>query len=93
MIYWPSKLAGEAVDRGANWAPTLGDLGDATIQGSSWALTQGDVTLSAASYTAKTTSIRVSAGTSGEHILRNTVTLSDGQILQQFAFIKVTSDE
>lgn len=92
MIYWPTKTPGAAIDYGADWGPTLSKLGDPTIVSSVWSLISGDVTIgvSGISGGAQETLVRISGGTDGtEAIVKNTVTLSDGQILDEKAFLKI----
>lgn len=93
MIYWPTKSPTEVIDYGMNWAPTLSLLtGSPTIVSQTWTIVSGNVTLGAQSIDAdgKGTNVRVSAGTDGtEAIVKNTVTLSDGQIIDENAFVKI----
>ena len=92
VIYWPTKLAAETVDYGADWAPTLSRVGDETITDSAWALISGDVTVGvdAIDADARGTSVRISGGTANTAaVVRNTVTLSDGQVLTTDAHLKV----
>jgi hypothetical protein len=92
MIYWPTKAPGDSIDYGMDWGPTLSKLGDPSITLSAWAVVSGDVTIPANTIAAgsRGTVARVAGGTDGtEAIVRNTVTLSDGQILHEEAFIKI----
>lgn len=92
MIYWPTKTPATEIDYGMDWAPTLSLLGDPTITFSTWAVLSGDVTTSATGIDpdGKGTGVRVSNGTSGtDAILENTVTLSDGEILTEKAYLKI----
>lgn len=92
MIYWPTKGPSDVIDYGMNWAPTLARLGDPTITVSTWTLVSGNVVIGPDSIDADSrgTEVRISAGTDGtDAVLRNTVTLSDGQVLHEEAFVKV----
>lgn len=92
MIYWPTKTPSRSINYGMNWAPTLARLGDRTIVTSIWLRVSGDVTLGASSIASdgKSSSTRVSAGTAGvDSVVKNVVTLDDGQILDETAFIRV----
>jgi len=90
MQYWPSKIAAGAYDMGLDWAPALAELGDLTITGSTWSIISGDVVLSNFSFTTTKTAVRVSAGTAGsEAVVRNLVTLSNGEKYHEDAFLKV----
>jgi hypothetical protein len=92
MIYWPTKAPGDSIDYGMDWGPTLSKMDDLTITNSEWAVVSGDVTLPANAIAAgsRGTIVRVADGTDGsEAIVRNTVTLSDGQTIHEEAFIKI----
>lgn len=92
MIYWPTKTPAAIIDYGADWAPTLSRLGDPTITNSVWAVLSGDVTITTQSIDADSrgTGVGVSGGTDGtDSILENTVTLSDGEVLTEKAYLKV----
>jgi hypothetical protein len=90
VIYWPTKTPDAEIDYGADWAPTLSRVGDATIADSDWTRLSGDAVIGVASFTDTETSVRISAGTDGiDSIFENTVTLSDGQILTEKAYLKV----
>lgn len=98
MIYWPSKSPLDVVDFGASWGPFLSKLGDppptilSTPGGSTWEVLEGDVTIlaSVVDNDGRGTEVRVSGGTAGtEYILRNQVTLSDGQSFHEDAFGRV----
>lgn len=92
MIYWPTKAPGDSIDYGMDWGPTLSKLGDPTITLSVWAVVSGDVTLPVHTINAggRETVVRVAGGTDGsEAIVRNTVTLSDGQTIHEEAFLKI----
>ena len=92
MIYWPTKAPAEIVDYGANWAPTLSRLGDPTITDSTWELVSGDAVIGLDTVAAdgRSTAVRISGGTDGvDSVFRNTVTLSDGQVLNTEAYLQV----
>lgn len=96
MIYWPTKAPTDVIDYGMGWGPTLGELGDPppTIEvvGTSWSILSGDVSIitSAVDGDGRGTVVRVAGGTADtEAILRNVVTLSDGQVLHEDAFLKI----
>lgn len=94
MIYWPTKSPAEIIDFGMDWAPTLSKLDDPTITGSVWAVASGDVVLGATSIDAdnRGTQVRLSGGTDGtDSIVKNTVTLSNGDVLEEKAYLKVRS--
>lgn len=94
MIYWPTKTPAEVMDYGMNWGPTLSELGDPTITGSAWAVLSGDVTLTGDSIDAdnRGTQVRVNGGTDAtDAVVQNTVTLSDGEVLTEKAYIKIRS--
>jgi hypothetical protein len=92
MIYWPTKAPSDSIDYGMDWGPTLSKMGDPTIVTSNWAVVSGTVTLPAKAIAAgsRETLVRVAGGTDGtEAIVKNTVTLSDGQIIHEDAFLKI----
>lgn len=98
MIYWPSKAPADAIDFGMAWGPFLSELGTppptilSTPGGSVWTVRSGDVNIVASVVDAdgRGTEVRLTGGTDGtEAILRNQVTLSDGQSFHEDAFIKI----
>lgn len=90
MIYWPTKAPAAIIDYGANWAPALSRLGDVTITNSVWSRVSGDAVVGTQNHTATTTSVRISGGTDGtDSVFENVVTLSDGQVLDKKALLKV----
>lgn len=92
MKYWPSKTPAEVKDMGLDWGPTLSKLNDATIVQSTWTRLRGTVNVDAGAIEpgAKRTITRVYGGTAGDiTVFRNTVTLSDNQILDEDVTIKV----
>lgn len=92
MIYWPTKGPSDQIDYGMDWGPTLSRLDDPTISVSNWTLVSGDVTIGVAGIAAdgRSTEVRISGGTDAtEAVVRNTVTLSDGQVLHEEALVKV----
>lgn len=94
MIYWPDKVPQDAVDFGADWAPTLAKLPGKFIVQSVWTRRSGNAVNSNAAIiqgsNGTKTGVRISGGTSGTFsIFRNTVTLNDGEILHEDALIKV----
>lgn len=98
MKYWPSKTPNTMRDQGLDWGPTLSKIGimlaipDPTITVSVWTRLRGTATTagSVIDATARKTSTRVSGGTAGEEtIFRNTVTLSNGYILDEDVFQRV----
>lgn len=94
MIYWPTKDPAATIDYGMDWGPTLSRLDDPTISSSTWNLISGDVVPGSDSVDAdgRGTQVRISGGTDGtDAIVQNVVTLSDGQILEEEAYIKVRS--
>lgn len=91
MIYWPTKTVAEVVDRGLNWSPALSELGDLSIVGSAWEKLRGaaDVAFGTIDPDGKKVYTRISGGeANAESVFRNTVTLSDGQVVQTDVFIK-----
>lgn len=92
MIYWPTKAPAEIIDYGMDWGPTLSRLNDPTISESAWALVSGDVVIGVSSIDAngRGTRVRISGGTDATAaVIRNTVTLSDGQVLTEEAYLKI----
>lgn len=92
MIYWPTKAPSDTIDYGLDWGPTLSKLDDPTIVGSEWTIVSGNVTVPSNTIAAgsRGTVARVAGGTDGtEAILRNSVTLSDGQVIHEEAFLKI----
>jgi hypothetical protein len=92
MIYWPTKTPATVLDYGADWAPTLSRLGDPTITASVWTLLSGDAIKGADAIDAgaRSTTVRVSGGTDGvDSVFKNTVTLSNGEVLETKALLKV----
>ena len=92
MIYWPNKTPVASLVFGANWAPTLANLGDPTIVESAWEVVSGSVVLSndLISANGKTTSVRITGGThKEEQILRNTILTSDGDTLDELCYLLV----
>jgi hypothetical protein len=90
MKYWPTKTPGVVRKQGLNWAPTLSDLGDLTIADSQWAKLHGSAEILDPSFDDTTTTVLVSGGTPGEEtVWRNTVTLSNGYILDEDVFQRV----
>lgn len=94
MIYWPTKAPADLKDFGAAWGPFLSKLSSPppTITVSVWSVRSGDVFIQAQVIdpNGRGTECRVGGGTDGtEAILRNQVTLSDGQSFHEDAFIKI----
>lgn len=97
MIYWPTKGPADSIDFGAGWGTFLSLLGDPppTIIASDWTVISGDVTIDAQVIDSdgRGTEVRVVGGTDGtEYILRNQVTLSDGQSFHERAFGKIRAN-
>lgn len=91
MIYWPTKTVAEVVDRGLDWSPALSELGDPLITDSAWEKLRGaaDAAFGSVDADGKKVYTRVSGGeANAESVFRNTVTLSDGQVVQTDVFIK-----
>jgi len=93
MKYWPSKTPRTIRDQGLNWGPTLSQLGDPIIVSSEWERREGDATVNAVggiSADGKMTVTTVSGGTPGlTSIFRNTVTLSNGSVLDEDVFQRI----
>lgn len=98
MKYWPTKTPVTMRDQGLDWGPTLSKIGralaisDPTIVISTWTRLRGTAVVTGTNIddTARKTSTRVSGGTAGEEtIFRNTVTLSNGYILDEDVFQRV----
>lgn len=92
MKYWPSKTPNTMRDQGLDWGPTLSKIGDPTIVASSWTRLRGTAVVTGTNIddAGRQTSTRVSGGTAGEEtIFRNTVTLSNGYILDEDVFQRV----
>lgn len=98
MKYWPSKTPTTVRDVGLDWGPTLSKIGkqlgipDPTISISSWSRLRGDANVTAGTVhpNNRQTITRVSGGTAGtETIFRNTVTLSNGYVLDEDVFQRV----
>ena len=91
MIYWPTKAPAAIIDYGADWGPALSRLGAGiTITASAWNRVSGDAVAGANSFTGTTTMVRISGGTDGtSSVFENVVTLSNGQVLDKKALVKV----
>lgn len=99
MIYWPDKGPADVTDFGMSWGPFLSKLDEdnpptilTTPGGSTWSVISGDVSILAnvVDGDARGTEVRISGGTAGtEYIVRNQVTLSDGQSFHEDAFGKI----
>lgn len=94
MIYWPDKAAGDAVDLGADWSPTLAKLNNLFIVSSVWTRLRGDAVASNQAIITGSngtqTGVRISSGSPGTFsVFRNLVTLNDGQKLHEDALVKV----
>jgi hypothetical protein len=87
------KALGDAATYTIDYTEELADQSPVdTVVGSSWAIT-GSVTQSAAAFTTKTTSVRVSGGTKigTLHRLVNTVTTANGDTLVRVLTIKIVN--
>lgn len=94
MIYWASKAPADIVDYGASWGPFLSKLSDPppTIASSVWSVLEGDVTIQAQVIDPdlRGGEVRIAGGTDGsEAIVRQQVTLSDGQSFHEDAFLRI----
>lgn len=90
MKYWPTKTPGAIRDLGLNWQPTLAKLGDLTIVDSSWEKLNGPGDCSGGDFTTTRTVVRILGGEVGNPtVYRNTVTLSNGQIIDEDVMQKV----
>lgn len=92
MIYWPTKAPSDQIDYGMDWGPTLSRMGNPTITVSTWALVSGDVAIGASTIDGdgRGTEVRITGGTDAtDAVVRNTVTLSDGQVLHEEAYLKI----
>lgn len=86
MRYWPSKTPVSVRDLGLDWGPALSELGDAAIVTSAWQRLRGPCgyTVGTVLDAGRKTVTRISGGTAGViSVFRNTVTLSDGQVLDE----------
>lgn len=91
MKYWPTKTVAAVQDRGLNWLPTI-ELIDPllTITVSVWEKLRGDAECTEGTFDDTTTTTRVFGGTADqETVFRNTITLSDGQVLTEDCFLRV----
>lgn len=95
MQYWPSKSEVVIADYGLDWRPALSKLGDLTITGSTWSVystseEETTLDLSASSINAGITGVRVSDGVTREElIIRNIVTLNNGERYKEDVFLKI----
>ena len=93
MIYWPSKPAANIRTYGLDWTPLLSKIGDPTITGSAWAVLSGSAIVTAPQTVdpnGKIVYTRVSGGTANASTtIRNTVTLSNGQVWSCDVVLKV----
>lgn len=92
MRYWPTKTPVEVRDQGLDWGPTLSKIGDPTITNSVWSVLNGTALATGSDIIddSRETVTRVSGGTAGqETVFRNTITLSNGQVLTEDVFQRV----
>jgi hypothetical protein len=89
MLYWPTKRPEEVNDYGCDWGSALSAEGAVSLTASTWVVEQGNVTTSAPTHTATTTSVRITGGSLGEHVIRNIITTNLGQTLSKRCFIRV----
>lgn len=98
MIYWPSKTVAAARDLGMDWGPTLAkiarqeEVAQPTVVNSVWTRLSGSATFTSGAINpdGRRTVTRIAGGTANQQsVFRNTVTLSDGKVLTEDAFIKV----
>ena len=80
-----------------DWRRFLAAIGSVTIASSAWAVVGGDGMLaiagSAIGPDLKQTSVTLSSGTAGQvYTLRNTVTLSDGQVRRRYGVLEVVDE-
>lgn len=93
------KQPGETRKYGGDWRPALAKYPGVTITASSWALvpgTDGALSLGAAAINpaGDQTTVLLSAGTAGTvYTLRNTVTLSDGQVLNGYGALEIATED
>ena len=91
MRYWPTKTPDQVKFLGLDWGPTLSKLGDPTIIDSDWTTLHGDAqhTAGVIDEEGRRTVTQISGGTPGIiTVFRNTVTLSDTQVLDEDVTIK-----
>lgn len=74
-------IKGETVKLGIDWNGYLGWRSSATVSSSAWATEDGNITLSSATNSGGVTGTTVAASSVGEAIVKNTATLSNGEIL------------
>lgn len=87
MIYWPNRTPDTSLTYGIDWAPALGELDDATITESTWEVVSGDAEISLPYRGDTETSVRVTGGVhKQEQILRNTITTSGGDTLEELCY-------
>jgi hypothetical protein len=92
MKYWPTKTPLQIRDRGLNWLPTLEQYPapQPTIVDSSWDKLHGDADITSGIFNDTTTTARVIGGTAGqETVFRNTISLSNGEVLDEDVFQRV----
>lgn len=93
------KQPGESRKYGGDWRPALARFSGVTISASTWSLVPGSdgaLTLgsTAINPAGDQTSVLVGGGTLGTvYTLKNTVTLSDGQVLYGYGVLEVASEE
>jgi hypothetical protein len=93
------KQPGESRKYGGDWRPALARFPGVTIVGSAWSLVPGSdgaLTLGTAAINGAgdQTSVLLGGGTAGVvYTLKNSVTLSDGQILYGYGVLEVASEE
>lgn len=93
------KQPGESRKYGGDWRSALAKFPGVTISTSAWALVPGSdgaLTLGASAINSAgdQTSVLVGSGTAGTvYTLKNTVTLSDGQVLYGYGALEVASED
>lgn len=91
MVVWPEKDPDETVEYGFKWAQELAP--GRSISASDWFVEEGGVILTgAAIVTGTETHIRVAGGVIGTPaVIRNRVTLDNGEIYEERARIPIRS--
>lgn len=91
MKYWPTKTPAQVRDRGLLWLPTLEQYAvPPTITGSIWEKLHGDADCTEGTFDTISTTTRVFGGTADkETVFRNTVTLSNNEVLTEDVFQRV----
>lgn len=94
-----SKQPGETKRYGGDWRAMLARYSGVTITASSWSLVPGSdgglaIGATAINGAGDQTSVLLSGGTAGTvYILKNAITLSDGQVLHGYGALEIATED